>query len=149
MQERSMEVTALAFFSVMVALYSQMAAIALILGGSIFAAAGSMHGAAALITGAVFLGVAVAAYAIGYAFWTRRHWSWAGGMVVFASLIVVNLVLSLISGNPLSAILPVVGSAIAIWQLQRPAIRAELLGTELVEGSSPATEALETAEALR
>ncbi len=149
MQERSMEVTALAFFSVMVALYSQMAAIALILGGSIFAAAGSMHGAAALITGAVFLGVAVAAYAIGYAFWTRRHWSWAGGMVVFTSLIGVNLVLSLISGNPLSAILPVAGSVIAIWQLQRPAIRAELLGTEFVEGGSPATEALETAEALR
>ncbi len=149
MQERSMEVTALAFFSVMVALYSQMAAIALILGGSIFAAAGSMHGAAALITGAVFLGVAVAAYAIGYAFWTRRHWSWAGGMVVFASLIGVNLVLSAISGNPLSAILPVAGSVIAIWQLQRPAVRAELLGTDFVEGSSPATEALETAEALR
>ena len=149
MQDRSMAVTALAFFSVMVALYSQMAAIALILGGSVFTAAGSMHGAAALITGAVFLGVAVAAYAAGYAFWTRRHWSWAGGIVVFATLIGANLFLSLISGNLLSAILPVAGSIVAIWQLQRPAVRAELLGTEFIEGGSPAIEALETAEALR
>ena len=149
MRDRSLEVTALAFFSVMVALYSQMAAIALILGGSVFTAAGSMYGAAALLTGAVFLGLAVAAYAVGYAFWMCRHWSWAGGMVVFATLIGANLVLSLISGNPLSAVLPVVGSAIAIWQMQRPAVKAELLGTVVAKPAATTPEALETAEALR
>ena len=146
MRDRSLGVTALAFFSVMVALYSQMAAIALILGGSVFTAAGSVQGAAALLVGAVFLGVAVAAYAIGYAFWTRRHWSFAGGVTVFGTLIVANILLSLISGNPLSAVIPVVGSAIAIWELQRPAIKAELLGTEHVEANDAASESLKTAK---
>jgi hypothetical protein len=146
MRDRSRGVTALAFFSVMVALFSQMAAIALILGGSVFTAAGSVQGAAALLMGAVFLGVAVAAYAIGYAFWMRRHWSWAGGVTVFSALIVVNILLSLMSGSPLSALIPVVGGAIAIWELQRPAIKAELLGTERVEAKKAASESLKTAK---
>ena len=149
MRDRSLGVTALAFFTVMVALYSQMAAIALILGGSIFTAAGSVQGAAALLTGALFLGVAIAGYVVGYGFWTRRHWAWAGGMVVFATLIGANLILSLISANLLSSVLPVVGSVIAVWQLQRPATKAELLGTEIADSASPTTEPLEHAKVLR
>lgn len=149
MRDRSLGVTALAFFTVMVALYSQMAAIALILGGSIFTAAGSVQGAAALLTGALFLGVAIAGYVVGYGFWTCRHWAWAGGMVVFAALIGANLILSFISANLLSAVLPVVGSVIAIWQLQRPATKAELLGTEIADATSPNTEPLEHAKVLR
>ena len=30
------------------------------------------------------MGLTVAAYLLGYGFWTGKHWSWAGGMVVFA-----------------------------------------------------------------
>ncbi|MEA2026628.1 MAG: hypothetical protein U9O18_08045, partial [Chloroflexota bacterium] len=61
MRHRSFGVTALAFSSIMVAIYGQYAAIALLLTGSAFTPAGSFQAAIALITGAVFLGLTLAA----------------------------------------------------------------------------------------
>lgn len=128
MNDRSFGVTMLAVGSVMVGLYSQFAAITLLLTGSIFTVAGSYHAMLALFTGAVFLGITVAAYLIGFGFWTRKHWSWGAALAGACVLIAASMFLSLISTNFLSALLPSVAGVVAIAYLQRPAIRAELLG---------------------
>ena len=131
MRHRSFGVTALAFSSVMVAIYGQYAAIALLMTGSTFAPAGSWHAAISLITGAVFLGLTVAAYVVGFGLWARKHWAWAGGVAVFAVFAIANIFLSAIATNFISAVLPSAGAMVAVWYLHRPATRAELLGAEM------------------
>jgi len=149
MRHRSFGVTTLAFATLMVGIYSQYAAISLLLTGSVFTAAGSIQGAVTLITGAVFLGLTASAYLVGFGLWTRRHFSWAGAIVVFAVLIGANLFLSVLATNFISAVVPLVGSLVALWYLQRPAVKAELLGTSVplevkvavgdgMEGAQPA-----------
>ncbi len=132
MRDRSFGVTALAFSAVMVALYGQFAGIALLLTGSVSIAAGSSLGVITLITGAIFMGLTFAAYFVGYGFWTGKHWSWAGGMVVFATLIAASVVLSVISTNYTSLVLPSIGAIVAMGYLQRPLVRRALLGATAV-----------------
>jgi hypothetical protein len=99
MRDRSFSVVALSFASVMVALYAQIGAVPLLLGGSVFASMGSMQGAAALALGALFLSLAIAAYAVAYGTWTRRRWSWSAAVVVLTTLIAVTVMLALLSAN--------------------------------------------------
>jgi glucan phosphoethanolaminetransferase (alkaline phosphatase superfamily) len=127
MRERSLGVTVLAFGSVMVGLYCQFAAIALILLGSVFTPAGSAPAAIALLVGATFLGLTVAAYFLGYGFWMRKQWSWAGGHILVAVLAMTSLALSFTATSFLSSISPVITAVLTVWLLHRPAIRAELL----------------------
>jgi hypothetical protein len=151
MRHRSFGVTTLAFSTIMVALYSQVAAIALLLTGSVFTAAGSLQGAVALITGAVYLGLTVAAYLVGYGLWTGKPWSWAGGLVVFGTLIGASIFLSIISSVFVSALLPSVGAVVGIAYLRRASVRAELLGSEPSVDTSSGTVStqLDAAEAAR
>ncbi len=136
MRHRSFGVTALAFSSVMVAIYGQYAAIALLLTGSAFTSTGSLQAAIALITGAVFLGLTVAAYVVGFGLWARKHWAWAGGVAVFVVFAIANVLLSAIATNLISAVLPSAGAMVAVWYLHRPATRTELLGTEMPAAAS-------------
>ena len=92
--------------------------------------AGTDTAAALLILGAVYLGLMVAAYFVGYGFWSQRHWSWAGGIVVFATLIVLSVFMLLLSANVLSVLVPGAGAAVAIWYLLRPETRAQLLDVD-------------------
>jgi hypothetical protein len=150
MQHRSIGITALAFSSVMIGLYCQYAAMALILAGSVFTPTGSTPAAIALLVGVVFLGLTVAAYFVGYGFWTRKHWSWAGGIALFGVLVGASLVLSFMATDYLSSVSPAVVAVIAVWYLNRPAIRAELLGEkEPARTQSAAPEALEAAGPVR
>ncbi len=130
MQKRSLGVTTLAFSSVMIALYSQFAAVALILTGSVFSQSGSVLAAASFTLGAVFFGLTFAAYFLAYGFWTAKSWAWAGGMAVVVTLVVASVILSVISSNFVSSVMPLVAAVAGIWYLNRPAIKAELLGTE-------------------
>lgn len=150
MRDRSLSVVALAFMSLMVALYAQMGAVPLLLGGSVFASLGSMQGAAALALGALFLSLALAAYAVGYGTWTRKHWSWSGAVTAFTTLIALNVMLALLSANLLAAPLPIVSGAVGLWLLSRPAVRAELLGLPApVPSRVRGTDGLEVAEGAR
>lgn len=148
MRERSFGVITLAFMSVMVALYAQMGAIALILGGSFYTTLGSMQGAATLLLGALFLGLAVASYAVGYAVWTGKHWSWAGSAAMFGTLILASILLSLLAATPLAAPLPITAAAIGLVLINRPGLKAELLGAPAPTTNPAAVgERMETAEA--
>ena len=150
MRKRSFGVTVLAFSSVMIGLYCQFGAIALILAGSVFTPTGSTPAAFALVIGAVFLGLTFAAYFLGYGFWTRKHWSWAGGIALLGVLVGASLVLSFISSSYLSSISPIVVASFAVWYLNRPVIRAELLGQpEPSQDKSSAPEALEVPSPVR
>lgn len=150
MQDRSFGVTTLAFSSVMVGLYSQFAAITLLLAGSVFTPAGSSSGAFALVLGALFLGLSGAAYFLGFGFWTRKHWSWAGGVALFGVLAGASLALSFMSTNFLSSIMPLVAGALVVWYLNRPAIKAELLGrSQPKESQAAAPDGLKGAEPAR
>ena len=147
MRERSLGVTTLAFASVMVALFCQFAAVALIMMGSLFAVAGSVPAVFTLVLGAVFLGLAFAAYFQGYGFWARKHWSWAGGVTLFVVFAVANVVLSTIATNFVSTILPALGAIVAVLYLHRPAVKAELLGQpEAAAATAPVTADLKGAE---
>lgn len=150
MPARSFGVVTVAFASVMVALLAQMGAIALILGGSVFTVLGSMQGAAALLIGALFLGLAVASYAVGFGVWTRKRWAWSGAVAILATLIVAVVLLSLLAGDPRGAILPIGAAAAGLWQLSRPTVKAEMLGAGVAAGlSTPRTDGIEVPEGAR
>lgn len=128
MRNRSIGVTALAFSTIMMAIYGQYAAIVLLMTGSVFTPFGSFTAAASLVTGATFMGITVAAYMVGFGLWTRRSWSWNGAVAVYAAFVVANIFLSILSANFVSAVLPTIGAIAAVAYLQRPAVRAEITG---------------------
>ena len=131
MQKRSFGVTTLAFSSVMVALYCQFAAVALIITGSVFSQSGSAYAAASFALGALFFGLTFASYFLAYGFWTGKSWAWAGGLALFATLVIASVALSVISTNFVSTVLPLAAAVAGVWYLNRPAVKAELLGTDV------------------
>jgi hypothetical protein len=137
MRHRSLGVTALAFGTIMLAVYGQYAAIALLLTGSAFTPSGALAAILTLMTGALFMGLTAMAYAMGFGLWTGRGWAWSGSMAFFGLFIVINLFLSVLAGNMLSTVLPTISCLAAMAYLQRPAIRAELLGTLVPAEVSP------------
>jgi hypothetical protein len=150
MQERSHGVTTLAYSSVLIGLYCQFAAIALILTGSVYAPSGEPSAAMALLLGALFFGLTFASYFLGYGFWTRKHWSWAGGIALFVTLVVASAALSIISTDFVSTLMPLAAAVAGIWYLNRPAVKAELLGTEVPEKAPTAVpDSLEGAQPAR
>jgi hypothetical protein len=128
-QKRPLGITALAFTSIVVGLYSQVAAIALLLGGMLGGVFSADSTAIVIAIGALYLGLMGAAYFVGFGFWTQRHWSWAGGIVVFSTVIVSSVALALITTNVVAALVPTLGAGAAIWYLLRPATKTQLLGT--------------------
>jgi O-antigen ligase len=132
---RPVGITALAFGSVVTGLYSQVASAALLLGGTVSGLLGASDTRIVLVLGAIFFGLMVAAYLVGFGFWTQRRWSWAGGIVVFATLIAASVLLAS-AGSVLSATALVIGAGAAIAYLLRPATRAWLLGTSALGDSS-------------
>ncbi len=150
MKKRSYGVTALAFSSVLIALYCQFGAVALILTGSVFSRSGVEHATLALVLGALFFGLTFASYFLAYGYVTRKSWAWAGGIAFFAAFVVANLGLSVVSSNYISTVLPLAGAIVAIWYLNRPAVKAEFLGDEAtVEPRATVPDALEIAEPAR
>ena len=150
MRQRSLSIIVLAFSSVMIGLYCQFAAVALILTGSVFTVAGSTPAAITLVIGATFLGLTVGAYFLGYGLWTRKHWSWAGSIALLAVLVGASLALSVISSSYISSISPVFVAIVGAWYLNRPAIKAGLLGpAEPTESEAKLSDRLEAAEPAR
>jgi hypothetical protein len=134
---RPLGITSLAFASVIVGIFCQVAAMALLLGGTLAGVAGTDTAAALLILGAVYLGLMVAAYFVGYGLWSQRRWSWAGGLVVFATLIVLSVFMLLLSANVLSVLVPGAAAAVSIWYLLRPETRAQLLSVDARDAAKP------------
>ncbi len=128
-QKRPLGITALAFTSIVVGLYSQVTAIALLLGGMVGGVFSADITAIVIAIGALYLGLMGAAYFVGFGFWTQRHWSWAGGIVVFSTVIVSSVALALIATNVVAALVPSLCAGAVIWYLLRPATKAQLLGT--------------------
>ena len=135
MRERSLGITALAVAAAMVGIYAFMAATALLLGGAIVSFAGGEAGAAVFVLGALFLGQTMAAYAVGFGLWMQKSWAWAGGVVIFATLVVLNVALSAMAANFINVVLPLVGAGVALAYLYRPATKAAFLGESAPEGT--------------
>ena len=147
MQKRSFGVTTLAFSSVMVALYCQFAAVALIITGSVFSQSGSAYAAASFALGALFFGLTFASYFLAYGFWTGKSWAWVGGMALFATLAIASVVLSDISTNFVSTGLPLAAAVAGVWYPNRPTVKAERRGTETPAAAGVrTTSGLEAAE---
>ena len=138
MQKRSVGVTTLAFGSIMVALYGQFAAVSLILTGALWSPSGSIYATISYALGVVFAVLVVASYFLAYGYWTRKHWAWAGGVAQFVTLVVASVILSLVSTNFTSTVLPLAAAVAGIWFLNRPATRVELLGTTAPEAEAAA-----------
>ena len=124
MPKRSRGATALSVVSVLVGLYSQFAAMALIIAASVFAPRGATDAPLVFALGLVFLALMILAYAAAYGFWAGQAWAWAPGLTEFGTLIAASVVLALVSGNLVSAALPVAAGAVGIWYLMRPATKA-------------------------
>ncbi len=62
-------------------------------------------------------------------------------------LIVAVVLLALLAGDPLAVPLPVMAAAAGLWQLSRPAIKSEMLGTDVaVPATARGSEVGEAAE---
>ena len=103
MRERSLGITALAFLSIMVGIVAQYGGLSMLLVGTWGAYAGADVGVPMLIVGSLFLGITVAAYLIAFGFWFQKHWSWAGGVVIFISYAAAAVVSAAMSGNAMAA----------------------------------------------
>lgn len=130
MQKRSFGITTLAFGSVMIALYSQFAAVSLILTGSVWSSSGSIYATASFVLGALFFGITFASYFLAYGFWTRKSWAFAGSVTLFVTLVVASVALSVVSTNFTSTVLPLAAAIAGIWYANRPAVKAELVVEE-------------------
>jgi hypothetical protein len=123
MSKRSIGVTALASATAMFAIYSQYAAISLLLTGAAFSAGGSIAATLTMLTGIVFVGLTLTGYAVAVGLWFRRPWSWSAAMAMYLVFLAANVSLSVLATNFLSAILPSLGVLAAVIYLQRPAVR--------------------------
>jgi len=126
MPKRSRGATALSVVSVLVGLYCQFAAMALIIAASVFAPTGAAEVPLVLVIGLVFLVLMVLAYVTAFGFWFGRAWAWAASLTEFVGLIAASGILALASSNVVSAVLPIVGGSIGIWYLMRPATKSAL-----------------------
>jgi hypothetical protein len=141
MAKRSLGVTVLAASTIIVALYSQYAALSLLVGGSVLASSGDLTRLITTITATTFVGLTAAGYVIGVALWMRKAWSRGWAMGFYLTFSVANALLAALIGNIGSAVLLTVGVAVAVVFLNRPRVRAELQGAK---GSSRAPAAAET-----
>jgi hypothetical protein len=135
MRERPIGVTALAFASVVVGIYSLVTAIALLLGASIGAVVAGDGGTGAFLIGMIAFGLTFAAFFVGGGLWLQKHWAWAGGIVVFGTVIVVSLAMVVVGSGLFAAIVPIAAAAAAIAYLMRPSTKAELLGPATTKAS--------------
>lgn len=148
MRKRSIGVSVLAFSTIMVALYSQYAAISLVVTGSVFAPSGQVVAFLTAATGILFAGLTAASYVVGVGLWLRKPWSRVWAMGIYLTFFLANALLSALAGNVGSSILPTIGVAAAVVYLNRPQVRAELQGAEKpasvsLTTATPATEGLE------
>lgn len=141
---RPLGITALAFASIVVGIYSMIAAIALLLGSFVGGAFGA-DSVVVMALGAIYLGLMAGAYFLGFGFWTQRHWAWAGGLVLFGAFIVASLGLMVLATSAASAVVAALGAGVATWYLLRPSTKGLLLGSNSTqEAAPPSTAALET-----
>lgn len=130
MEKRSVGVTVLAFGTVMLAIYSQHAAVALLLTGSAFAADGGLAAILTIMNGAAFLALAGTAYAVGFGLWMRRAWARPCAVALYVTFVVANVMLSLLASNLGSTIVPTIAVVAALVYMRRDDVRAELGATE-------------------
>ena len=148
MAKRSLGVTVLAASTIMVAIYSQYAALSLLVGGSALASSGELTRLITGTTATAFVGLTVAGYVVGVALWMRRAWSRGWAMGFYLTFFVANALLAALLGNFGSAVLLTIGVAVAVVFLHRPRVRAELQGAKgssraSVVGEAPITERVE------
>ena len=129
MQNRSLKASALSFASISVALYGLVAGIALLMAGTIATIGGSDRGVAMIVLGAIMFATGVTAFFVGYGFWSKKHWSWAGGIVIFSVMMGAVVAMGVIGANVQNLLLPFSLGVIAILYLLRPGARATFLGT--------------------
>jgi hypothetical protein len=127
MKRRRIGVTVLASGTTVMAIYSQYAAITMLLTVAALAPEGSLRGTLAMFIGLVFLGLVFSGYVMGFGLWTRRAWSWHGAIAFYMVFFGANIVLSVLSNNYASAVLPAVVVAAAVSYLHQPAVRAEIV----------------------
>jgi hypothetical protein len=130
MPKRSIGVTVLAFGTVMLAIYSQYAAISLLLTGSAFIVGGGLASVLTLIDGAAFLALAAIGYTVAFGLWTRRAWARTNAIALYATFLVANIMLSLLASNFVSAIVPTIAVVAGILYLRRADVRVELAAAE-------------------
>ena len=128
MAKRSLGVTVLAASTIMVALYSQYAALTLLVGGSALASSGDLSRLITATTATAFVGLTAAGYVVGVALWMRKAWSRRWAMGFYPAFFVANAFLAALLGNFGSAVLLTIGVAGAVVFLRRPRVRAELQG---------------------
>lgn len=135
MKQRTLGMTSVSVLSVMVGLYANMAGIALLFGGAIGAYEGSYLGNSVFALGLAFMALSFGAYVVAGGVWLTTSWAWAASIVQFVTLIVLNLLLSLMADSYINVLLPAVGAAAAIFYLTRPNTKAAFRGEKTPQRS--------------
>ena len=126
--KRSLGVTLLAFGTALVAIYSQFAAISLLLTDRVAGATNGFESALTLITGLAFLALTLLAYATAVGLWFRWSWSARAAVAVYVTLFVANAALSIVLTNLVTAGVMTLGVVAALVYLRRPVVRTEIEG---------------------
>ena len=129
MPRRSTGLTVLAAGTALVAVFSQYAAIALLLTDRVSRASSSLESGLTLVTGVAFVGLALLAYSVSVGLWLRRGWAWHGAFVVYASLFVASASLSVLLLNITTGLVMGLAVVAAFVFLRRPSVRCEIAGS--------------------
>ena len=138
MPRRPIGVTVLAAGTALVAIFSQYAAIALLLTDRASRAPSPLESGLTLVTGLVFVSLAVLAYGVSVGLWFRRGWARPGAIVVYATLFVASTSLSVLLLNFSTCLVLGLAVVVALVYLRRPSVRAEIAGS-LVRVAEPRT----------
>ena len=130
MGDRSIGLMSLSFGAGVLGLYCQLAASAMLISGLGFFTTGSPERALVLVTTVANITTEEGMGEGAFDLWTGRSWAWTCAVSTFVGCIAASAALALVSTNLVSAVLPTVASAIALWYLHTPSARAEMTGTE-------------------
>ena len=127
MEQRPKGLTTLALLALIIGIFSFVAGLALMFGGTLGSAFGDATGGTITVLGAVMFGLAFASFLLGYGFWAMKPWARGAAIVVFTVSVAVNVATVIfLDANVLSIIVPVGVAIAAMWYISQPQTRAAL-----------------------
>ena len=125
MNPRPNGILLLGSLAILAGMLNFLAGLVLMLIGPVGTAFGSSAGTAALIIGTLMFATGVVSLAIGYGLWRAYRWAWAGAFVIFGTNLFIDLCSVVLAGvSPLTIVVNVGISVVAMWFLLQPATRA-------------------------
>jgi hypothetical protein len=125
-------VTVIAVLAIIVGVLGAIVGLLALLAGGLLTAAGAASGTAegaaagglVLILSIILLAIAIAEIVFGIGAWGLKPWAWTLGVVLFGANIILSVIQAIISNNWTGQILGILISAVVLYYLFTPPVKA-------------------------